>query len=212
VAEKERIAWIAAVAAAVSATVAVVAYLWPSQPAAQPASAGVGRGAASSGRAAHSDPAGGPAPSAADDRFVAEYTDTVFTMPNPGGCAQYDMETVTFTADGPSVGTNTSLNIGNGAAGDLFYTACGQGTDVVAASDESNFAKVSGHPDANACASMATQQPTRKRIVFQQLRKGAAFCLVSNFGRSQVVLVMLTGISSGRDLAWTATAWLDNGR
>jgi hypothetical protein len=83
---------------------------------------------------------------------------------------------------------------------------------VVAASDESNFAKVSGHPAANACASVANEQPTRKRIVFQQLRKGAAFYPVSNFGRNQVVLVTLTGISSSHDLAWTATAWLDNGR
>jgi hypothetical protein len=119
------------------------------------------------------------------------------------------MDAVMFTDRGPKVGTDTSLNIGSGASGDLFYTACAhEGTYVVAASEDSNFAQVTGRPDAQACADAATQRPTRKRTPFPALRTGTSFCLLGNFGRHQLVLVTLTRIS-GRDLGWTATAWLD---
>jgi hypothetical protein len=84
--EKERMAWIVALAGAVSALIAVLAYFWPHQTdqAAPPVATATARPSSPAGAPASPGRTAVAAPPSQEGRFLPEYTATAFTTPDPG--------------------------------------------------------------------------------------------------------------------------------
>lgn len=210
--EARVIAWIGVAAAGVTAIVAVAAYLWPRSTPEQ-ASHDVDRRPSAGTTAGTADPdsvagsGGGDATSGStDDRYVLEYADTVFTMPDPGK-GSCTADTVTFGPEGPVADTVWSALVADYISGDLFYDSCNTSDEYrVTVPNEDAFTSISGEPDAATCAGKATRQPIRRTLVFSELKPGASYCLVTT--NHQVAYVTLTALS-GHDLSWKATAWRD---
>jgi hypothetical protein len=111
-------------------------------------------GASTTGRAA-----------ASSHRYMLEHTDTAFTIPDPGPpWSRYDATTVVFNSDGPTVATESSLNTGNSAGGDLYWSACNRVRAwALVATDLSHFARVDGRPDGRPVRPTPWRDPLLKR-------------------------------------------------
>lgn len=146
---------------------------------------------------------------ASTERYVPLVTEAPLTMPAAKGCADASVA-VTFTADGPMVETGIATgNVGNPAAGDIFYANCTDSdTDQIFVPDENPFTRQDGDADAALCARKANAEPVGKSIPRPTLRPGMGFCLISLYN-SVIVHLRLTGVAANGDLTWTATTWLD---
>ena len=166
--------------------------------AAQGASTGSGRLAATSGAVAPTAPG----------RFVPKYTGVQFRLPHPPADQCQD-PTVSFEGDGPKVETEDAGVARIDAFVDLVYENCNPEGQLWLSVPEQNheLARVDGDLDAAGCASAANLRQIDKKLPAEALQAGQYYCLRTYNGYIAEFTVL--AVSAEHDVELRASAWLD---